>query len=470
MTITYDDESPAEAPRPKIVYEERRAAPESSKPKVGMHDVLYPLDVAGALGSGMVAGPLSGLAGIAGTLLPGKEGQGAKWTKSVGEALTYQPKTAVGGLATEIISKPFEWLHKGAVKAAETAQDKLGLEPAGATAVQTAIEALPALGLMARAQPAKSPKVAAAESLNEVRDATYTSARQEGYKFPVSATVDSFTNRRIEGGGGRTLLNQEMVIHNQKITNKIAAKEIGLPENTAITPGRLEARRTELSAPYREAASIDALVAKDILELRQARADANKYYRFYEAHPNPMVERKAQRLMAKAEELEGYIETAAKNAGKPDLLDRLRSARKEIAKTYDVERSLIEGSGDISAAEFAKMLDKGKPLSGGLETIAKSYQAFRPYMGEASMIRNPGVDRVRSAVGIAANAMGAHGGIGWLSEGIPLAAGPMRSLAMSDFYQNSVGKPSYQAQPPTGSSLAALLSQVQQAQQERREK
>lgn len=461
MGFVADEEEPKSSGR--FVPDERR----TTDKKVGWKDVLSPLDVAANLASGAIATPLSGMAGIAGTLLPGPEGQGARWTKKVGDVLTYQPRTAVGESAMEIISKPFELLHKGAVKVGETAQD-LGAPPSVATGVQTAIETLPSLALMGRSTPAKSAKTIAAEMQNEVRDATYNAARAEGYKFPPSATNESFVNRRVEGAAGRPMLNQEMTIHNQKMTNKIAAREAGLPENTAITPGRLETRRNELAAPYREVAALDAATAQDLLDLRTARNQATKWYNYFDRSGNPMVEQRAKRFADKAELLEGYIEEAAKNAGKLDLVDRLRQARKEIAKTYDIERALIEGSGDISAQSLGAMLDKGKPLSGGLETIARAHQAFRPYMGEAVNIRNPGVDRIRSAIGIAASAAGAHGGIGWLSEGIPLAAGPARSLVKTDLYQNAIGKPSYPANPLTPQSLAGLLMQIQQAEQERR--
>jgi hypothetical protein len=50
----------------------------------------------GTIGSSVVAEPVSGLAGIAGALLPGEEGQGARWVKATQDALTYQPRTEMG--------------------------------------------------------------------------------------------------------------------------------------------------------------------------------------------------------------------------------------------------------------------------------------------------------------------------------------------------------------------------------------
>lgn len=445
------------------------SAPAAPAPKqIGPQDTLFAADAMANLASGMVAAPLSGLAGIAGSVLPGPPGQGARWTQGVGNALTYQPRTAMGEATVNTIAKPFELLHQGGQAAGQFAQDRLGFEPAGATAVQTAVETLPGLALQARAGRAQTPQTAAAQSLNEVRDATYNAARAEGYKFPPSASGAGAVNARVEGAAGRPMLNQEAIIHNQRITNKIAAREAGLPENTAITPGRLEVRRRVLAEPYREVSALDPMLARDLVDMRQARADATKWYSYADRTGNPMAEARAKRFADTARITEDFIEGVAQSAGKPDLVQRLRQARQEIAKTYDIERALIEGTGDVSAQTFAAMLDKGRPLSGGLETIARTRQAFSPYMREASSIQNPGVERVRSAVGVGANLAGLNGGVGWLSEGIPLAAGPTRSLILSDLYQNAVGRPTYPSQTQLTPTLMGILQEAQEAQQGRK--
>lgn len=442
-------------------------APSAPQKQFGAADALAGPDIMAAAASGGIATPLSGIAGIAGTLFPGDKGQGAAWQQKVQDMMTYQPRTKLGETVMGVAAAPFELLHNGAVKTGQLAQDKLGFEPAGAAAVQTAVETLPAIGMMAMGSKGRAPQDVAKQSLNEVRDSTYAAARKEGLKFPPSATEGGAVNARLEGMAGRPMLNQEFTLHNQGIVNKIAAREAGLPENTAITPGRLEAKRQQLAAPYREVAAIDQTVAADLAELRQVRADAKKWNNFFERNADPRAEKRAQRFSDRAEVLEGYIEDAATNAGKPDLVARLRKARQDIAKTYDIEAALNEGSADISAAKIAAMLDKGKPLSGGLETIAKAHQAFRPYMGDASAIRNPGVERSRGVVGMAANAAGMHGGVGWLTEGLPFAAGPTRSLIMSDKYQNSFGRPSY-IDPALTPNLAAMLGALSQGNNNRK--
>lgn len=92
--------------------------------------------------SGMVAAPVSGLAGIVGTLIPGHEGQGAEWAEQVGQALTYSPRTEGGRTATEAISYPFRKLAEGGEWAGGNVAEMTG-SPLAGTVVGTAINALP---------------------------------------------------------------------------------------------------------------------------------------------------------------------------------------------------------------------------------------------------------------------------------------------------------------------------------------
>jgi hypothetical protein len=47
-----------------------------------------------------------------------------------------------------------------------------------------------------------------------------------------------------------------------------------------------------------------------------------------------------------------------------------------IAKTYSVQKGLNSETGSVSAQALAKQLEKGKPLSGELLTVAKMGSAF----------------------------------------------------------------------------------------------
>lgn len=436
-------------PEQKALLDEAKSRGLVRQEKGGAWNILAGPDMLATAASGAVAAPLAGAAGIAGAVLPGPEGQGAEWAKKTQSALTYQPRTRIGKLAADIASVPFNWLHRKSVEAGEAAQDA-GAPPSIATAVQTGIETLPAtlpaIGSRAiAARAAGNDAVQAARAMrNEVRDATYDAARAEGYKFPASATSDSMLNRRIEGVAGRNLANHEFIMHNQEVTNKIAAREVGLPENTAITVARLEKRRSELAEPYREASALDPAVAQDVLAMRSKRAEAQKWYAFYEKSKHPRAQAKADKLLAESEAAADSIESAAQNYGVPNLIDRIREARTQIAKTYDVQDAIYQGSGNVSAAVLGRKLDNGKRLSGGLKTIADAHQSqFGPYLRDADRVANPVVPSQGQLGNLIVGA--SQGGLhaGWLAHGLPMLSGPTRSLVMTDAYQNAVGRPTY---------------------------
>lgn len=118
------------------------AVAEPPKAAGGAANLLTGPDAMAAFGSGMVAAPLSGLAGVAGAVLPGPEGQGADWQRRLAETLSFKPRTQGGELLTKAAAVPFDLLHKGAVALGQKAQDA-GASPGVATAVQTGAELLP---------------------------------------------------------------------------------------------------------------------------------------------------------------------------------------------------------------------------------------------------------------------------------------------------------------------------------------
>jgi hypothetical protein len=62
------------------------------------------------------------------------------------------------------------------------------------------------------------------------------------------------------------------------------------------------------------------------------------------------------------------------------LVDNYRQARQLIARSYDVEGATNPATGHVSAGHLAQLADKGRPLSGGLDTIANTALAFKKAM------------------------------------------------------------------------------------------
>jgi hypothetical protein len=219
-------------------------------------------------------------------------------------------------------------------------------------------------------------------------------ARQTGYTVPPTQAGGGMVNRLLEGMAGKASTLQEASVRNQEVTNKLATKSLGLPEDTVLTPEVLSTIRDDAGMAYealkalpkKPAVLADSTMnrvavaeinpAKLVEDLKIARKDAEGYYNAYarSAHPEDLATAKA--FKSKATEIENTLENYAKEMGQDKLVPALRDARQLIAKTYTVENAMNKTTGTIDAKEFAKRLQKGKPMSEELEQIGKFAQAF----------------------------------------------------------------------------------------------
>lgn len=250
--------------------------------------------------------------------------------------------------------------------------------------------AFPALGAGA----SKLAQMVRGTNLSPQMQQAVASARQAGYTVPPTQAGGGVANRMLEGMAGKISTLQEASVRNQAITNKLATKSLGLPEDTVLSPEVLSGIRDEAGIAYealkalpkKPAVLADATMnraaqpainpAKMVEDLKVARKDAEGYYNAYarSAHPEDLA--KAKAFKAKATKLEDDLEKHAKDMGKEDLVPALRNARQLIAKTYTVENAMNKTTGTIDAKEFAKRLQKGKPMSEELKQIAEFAQAF----------------------------------------------------------------------------------------------
>lgn len=299
-------------------------------------------------------------------------------------------------------------------------------------------------------------------SLNSVRDATLAAGRQAGYVVPNSAVAPSFWNNRLESLGGKAAIKQQATIQNQQATNALARRALGVSDDTPISDNLLESLRQQHSGPYAEVAALPPRPAvtgstvtntpadpgfnpaQALQDLRQARNDAQGWFRSYERSANPTEQAQAQAAQARADGLEQALQDHATAMGRPDLVPALVKARREIAKTYTVERALNSATGDVSAAKLGRDFNSGEPLSDGLDTIGQVATAFPQFTGNAPSTPAPGVSK-SEALASALLAMGGHAAAGpWglLAGAAPMASHAARALALSGAAQAT---PTYEA-------------------------
>jgi hypothetical protein len=295
-------------------------------------------------------------------------------------------------------------------------------------------------------------------------------------------------NQALEGLSGKISTAQGASIKNQKVTNKLAAQAIGLPEDAPISREALANIRSQAGQAYdavkaagtikADSQYVDALnnitqkfqgAAKDFPELAKnevqdivASVDKPSFGADSAIDAIKILRDKASTAYTKGDKtlgkayrgasdaIEGLIERNLQAAGQPaqDLLSSFRNARQLIAKTYSVEGALNNATGNVQANKLATQLAKGKPLSGELEQIGQFGQSF-PKAAQEITSSMPGVSPLDffGAGGLSA------------ATGNPLAmltvgARPIaRSVILSKPYQNALATPSY-----SGNAILNLLA------------
>lgn len=316
--------------------------------------------------------------------------------------------------------------------------------------------------------------------------AAVQSARSAGYVIPPTQVKPSLLNRTMEGFAGKLTTAQNASAKNQAVTNRLVAKEIGLPEDAAITPDALAGIRRaagqayeaigqsgtvtpgkayaaaldKIDAPYITAAqgfpnaaespvlgitkslrspSFDASAAVE--KIKQLRTAADDAFR----SGNTDVARASK---SAAGALEDALEDHIAAIGNQELLKGFRNARQLIAKTYSVEKAMNPATGTIDARKLAAQLAKGKPLSGSIKSAAEFAARFPKAAQTVEQMGSlPQLSPLDWAVGGGMSAASANP----LMMASVMARPAVRAATLSAPVQNAL------ARQPTQNALSRLL-------------
>lgn len=315
---------------------------------------------------------------------------------------------------------------------------------------------------------------ASAQAANVQRDAAAVAAKEAGYVLPPADVNPSFLNEALGGLSGKIKTAQVASARNQGTTNALARNALGMANdaplsadalqtfrNTAATSGYAPIRQAgEISADASYTRALDSIAGQyqgaarsfpgaaknpvmDMVEgLRQQKFDAGDALdmvkvlresadKAYRAGDTGLG--KASKAAAGA--LEDQIERHLKAAGDDVAMTAFRKARQDIAKSYTVQKAINPGTGDVSAQVLARELQKGKPLSGDLRTIAEVGSAFpkaAQALKEAPKATSP-LDWMAALM--SAGTLGPGGAV-------TLGARPAaRSLLLSKAYQGLLANP-----------------------------
>ena len=235
-----------------------------------------------------------------------------------------------------------------------------------------------------------------------------------GYVIPPADLSPSAATEILSGLSGKIKTAQVASYKNQAVTDRLARQELGMAADDALTADVLQGIRNSAAqayAPVRQAGMVTAddtfknslnkiaetyqgansafpgLAKNDVGQMvdtlrvgqfdasgavdaiRVLRESADKAFRTGDTGMG-----KAAKAASQA--LEDQLERHLSSTGNKEALQALKDARQLIAKTYSVQKALNSETGSVSAQVLAKQLEKGKPLSGDLLTIAKMGSAF----------------------------------------------------------------------------------------------
>jgi hypothetical protein len=292
------------------------------------------------------------------------------------------------------------------INTGETGADMYG-NVAKNVAVGTAFGgAVPAIGSIPSMLRGKAPSPQMVQSIQQARDL--------GYVIPPTQANPSMLNRIMEGVAGKLTTAQNASAKNQEITNRLAAKSLGLAEDTVITPQVLADLRTTAGNAYTnlglagqvitDKSYINALddIAKPFVVAAKGFPDAppSPVLNLVQSLKSPSFDataaiEKVKQLRTAADDafrsgntdiarasksaataIENALEGHLSKTGQGDLLNKFKDARQLIAKTYSVEKAANPATGTIDAKKLAAQLQRGKPLSSELKDIAQFSQSF----------------------------------------------------------------------------------------------
>lgn len=358
------------------------------------------------------------------------------------------------------------------------------------------------------------------QELNAVRDATLRAAQQEGYVVTPGSVSPTGKNIISERMAGKTHLEQLASVQNQAVTDRLARRAAGLPENAPLTSTTMQdIRKAEYAKGYEPIKQIgeiktDPVFLDDLISVESKYAGAGAS--FPGAVPEDVTRliknftvdkfnskdaldvtrtlreqargnfRKGDDALAKAQidvsnALENQIERSlamSNNAKAADMLEQFRLSRQRMAISHTIEDAIKEGSGTVIAAKLARDIQTGKYVSGDIKTIAEFANVFPRVAQTPSQIGAPGAGTVlgRSLSGGAGAAtgyaiggptgMGIGGAIGALAP--EMVSAGMRNYLLSGAGQRNV-LPNYSpfASRLTSDEAARNALLMQQANQQR---
>jgi hypothetical protein len=294
-------------------------------------------------------------------------------------------------------------------------------------------------------------KAVGAKAINPTLAQTAKESIEAGYVIPPNMVKPSLGSQILESISGKQATQQIASYKNTQTTEKLVRQALGIGDDIPLSKGTLDNLRKTAGVAYSEVASLSPQAGADLEALKQARNDAQQWFNAYNRSASPADLAKAKDYRETAQNLENWLEFHAAEAGRPELIPKLQEARKEIAKSYTVERALNDAAGTVDARILGRMYEKGSPLSDGLDTAGKFASAFPTVAKSPQQVGSPAAHNLKSfgalLTGAGGAGVGAAMGLGGVATGglglglgaLPFVAPPLaRSVMFSNTAQRGL--------------------------------
>lgn len=257
------------------------------------------------IGSGLASTAVGGLAGLVGSVLPGPEGQGAKWSQAVQHAGTYEPRTEAGKTVSGAVNTMGSGVAHVFKEGGRYVGKQYGLENEGEFAGEmypvvasifglkkpvTSIANTPYTGTgipelvsgvksaLPTAQVARTPATQEALAVTQQQRAVAASNADWQRAAPIDAAKIARENQivlnpasvsdgkhgiKIAASGGSAHFNTAASIANKNKWNDMVRQDLGIGPNTPLTAKTYDTVRKAISKPYDDAATLGPLTPNE---------------------------------------------------------------------------------------------------------------------------------------------------------------------------------------------------------------
>jgi hypothetical protein len=288
-----------------------------------------------------------------------------------------------------------------------------------------------------------------ANSMLNKKEQAFNAGKDFGLVVAPSTVNPSFLNSTLEAFAGKDALKHAASIKNQPIINQQVGKSVGLSDG--ITPEDLTDLMKAEGKHYQAIADLSPKAKQTLQDLRDSWDNLRGYNKELSRNYSVAGEQAKKKVLEKIDKQQGALLKIAQKSGKPELVDNLLGARKQLAILHQTDEILNPATGYVEASKLRSLVQKDKLLPKEQKQIGDFAANFPQYVRAPNTVPNPSPGKLSAMIGGAS--MGSGNVVGGI---IPFLDTPIRSLILSKDYQSLMANVKKQS-PSASLKIASKL-------------